>query len=173
MGSRMEKLPNGVTLFKCCGKSFKRYKDLLQHRTKGKVHKEFNQPELFDARKKPENQTVFKSGATSSGQLPRFDLIPRVTLDSLGERYTKGAINYGDFNYRKGFDDKAFILDRINHGINHIGALMSPRNKEEWDDDNIGAILWFGSFLAELRQANPMLLEEIRNERSERKDFSK
>lgn len=165
----------------CCGKSFASTRAMNIHRAQAKTHKEKS---VFDtqlefslakdvpmfglgsAREKPEGVTVFKSGATSSNQLPRFDLIPRVALEILAKRYTIGAVKHGDFNYRKGFHDKAFIIDRINHLVEHLGALLCPKDSDEWDDDNIGAILWAAAFLAEVRQADPLLLKEIRMERS-------
>lgn len=115
-----------------------------------------------------DEKITFASGASSSGKLPRFDLIPRIALQKLAERFTLGSIKYGDFNYKKGFNDKKFILDRINHLRNHCDALISPKNAEEWDDDNIAAILWGGAFLAELSlyTAGREILQKIRAERA-------
>jgi len=115
---------------------------------------------------KEDDIVIFTSNAKSSGKVPRFDLIPRVALEKLARRFELGARKYGEFNYKQAFlDDKDFIIDRLNHLQQHVQALLSPSRANEWDDDNIGAILWAAAMLAELEATNINLLNLIREER--------
>lgn len=109
----------------------------------------------------------FKSGAASSGCVTRFDLLPRVFLERVAERFKIGSLKYGDFNYRKGFRDKAFIIDRINHIQEHFNAFLAPSCQEQRDDDNLAAVGWGIAFLMELSYSSEgqKILDEIRAER--------
>lgn len=62
---------------------------------------------------------VFQSGAKSSEIKPRYDLIPVEALRREAMRMAEGAHAHGENNYRKGGTDPAFIVDRINHLIEH------------------------------------------------------
>ena len=62
---------------------------------------------------------AFDSGAKSSEQKPRYDLIPACALTREAQRMAEGAAEHGENNYRKGKDDPKFIQDRINHMIEH------------------------------------------------------
>lgn len=59
------------------------------------------------------------SGAKSSEEKPRYDLIPLVALEREAIRMAEGARVHGENNYRKGKGDQAFIRDRINHLLEH------------------------------------------------------
>src|SRR5690242_1779148 len=91
---------------------------------------------------KIEESPVFPSGAKSSGKMKRFDLIPRTFLERIADRYEIGAKKYPPFNYRKGFTDQSYIIDRINHLQNHLQAFFNPLTKEEFEDDNLAGIGW-------------------------------
>ena len=62
---------------------------------------------------------VFSSGARSSEEKPRYDLIPACALEREAIRMAEGARVYGENNYQQGVNDPAFIRDRINHLIEH------------------------------------------------------
>jgi len=79
---------------------------------------------------------VFESGAKSSEQKPRYDLIPRRALEREGIRMAEGAIAHGENNYRLGATDARFIRDRINHLIEH--ALKYAEGDRS--DDHLAAI---------------------------------
>jgi hypothetical protein len=114
-----------------------------------------------------EQLTTFASGAQSSGDVARFDLVPRGFLERVARRFGLGAKKYGDQAYRAGLADRAFILERLNHAQQHLQALMAPKNAEEWDDDNLAALGWFCAFMTEV-EAHPegkLILNVIREER--------
>ena len=67
----------------------------------------------------------FPTGAKRSSKMPRYDLIPKIALDRLAQRFTGdiinnipsgGALKYGEGNWEKGLPTS----DVINHIINHI-----------------------------------------------------
>lgn len=79
---------------------------------------------------------AFDSGAKSSEQRPRYDLIPHCALEREANRMAHGAQTHGENNYRKGKDDPQFITDRINHLIDH--ALRYAEGDRS--DDHLAAI---------------------------------
>lgn len=112
-------------------------------------------------------QKRFASGAASSGNVVRFDLLPRRFLERVASRFGLGAKKYGERKYRKGQRDRAFIVDRLNHLQQHWQAYLAPETMEDWQDDNLGAIGWAVAFLCEV-EADPVgaqILERIRAER--------
>jgi len=62
---------------------------------------------------------VFASGAKSSEERPRYDLIPREALEREAIRMAEGAASHGANNWRLGVHDPDFIRDRVNHLIDH------------------------------------------------------
>ena len=62
---------------------------------------------------------VSASGAKSSSEKPRYDLIERSFLRRLAERMGYGAAKHGERNYRLGAHDPTYRRDRINHLIEH------------------------------------------------------
>lgn len=93
-----------------------------------------------------DDKHTFSSGASSSGKKPRYDLIPTWALERIAHRFQLGAEKHGENNWQKGVGDTQFILDRINHAIEHLyqvkdqihgGIIATP----EMDDDLSGVIL--------------------------------
>ena len=88
---------------------------------------------------------VFTSGARSNEQKPRYDLIPIEAQRREAIRMAEGAENHGENNYRQGIGDRAFILDRINHAIEH---LLKYADGDRTDDHlaaarcNCGMLIW-------------------------------
>lgn len=111
---------------------------------------------------------TFTSGATSSHKTDRFDFLPRIFLERSAKRWELGLKSHGEFNYRKGFTDKQFIVDRINHIQMHFMMFLAPQNEAEFNDDNLAAMAWGIAFLMELQKstAGRKLLIEIMAERS-------
>lgn len=111
--------------------------------------------------------STFRSGAQSSGNALRYDLIPRSFLRRVALRFGMGAEKYPPFNYRSGLADKEYILDRINHLQEHFQGYIAPENEDDLTDDNLGAIAWGCAFLCEV-EAHPegkKIVDEIRRER--------
>jgi hypothetical protein len=79
---------------------------------------------------------VFASGAKSSEEKPRYDLIPLVALEREAIRMAEGARAHGENNYRAGVNDLGFVRDRINHLIEH--ALKYADGDRS--DDHLAAI---------------------------------
>jgi len=82
--------------------------------------------------------TVFSSGAKSSEERPRYDLIPREALQRYAERCGLGARLHGDDNWKKGIADPAYQRDRLNHLWDHLTRYTAGDRSE----DHLGAILW-------------------------------
>ena len=88
---------------------------------------------------------MFSSGAKSSEEQPRYDLIPLEALKREAQRMAEGAAAHGENNYRKGKDDPAFIRDRVNHMITH--ALAYAHGDRSTDHlaavrCNAGMLIW-------------------------------
>jgi hypothetical protein len=66
----------------------------------------------------------FSSGAKSSGRKPRYDLIPAYALERIARRFELGAEKYGVNNWKKGANDPEFIMDRLNHAMEHIKKMQ-------------------------------------------------
>lgn len=101
---------------------------------------------------------IFTSGAASSGNVARYDLISLQLLDRLGDRLKLGAVKYGPFQYRKGLKDKAFILDRLNHAIRHIRLAQDLIHEGlPFNDDDLAGAVCSIMFAMEYQQANGLI----------------
>lgn len=89
-------------------------------------------------------------GATSS-RVPRVDLIPYRAIVRLAARFEYGLQRHGLDNWRKGLGDEEYMLERAAHVALHALQFINKRRGYLLDDgeDDIGAILWGGAFLAE------------------------
>ena len=68
--------------------------------------------------------------------------IPLAFLQRLGAIIAKGERNHGKGNYRKGFNDPAWLRDRFNHAVNHLAYWRAGRMQNDQEDD-IAAVAWF------------------------------
>lgn len=68
----------------------------------------------------PVTMHAFHSGAKSTVEKPRYDLIPRQALSAIANRLGYGVARHGENNWKKGASDPAFIRDRKNHAIEHL-----------------------------------------------------
>jgi hypothetical protein len=89
---------------------------------------------------------TFTSGAKSSEESPRYDLIPLASLQRQAARMAQGSASHGERNYRRGYNDPVFIRDRVNHLLGHALAYASGDRSE----DHLGAVLANAGMLAEL-----------------------
>lgn len=97
---------------------------------------------------------VIHSSGAGTSKTPRFDLIPRDALIRLADRYELG-LKYGEDNWRKGMEDKAYVIERISHVVDHALKLrekLKGRLPHDGDDD-AAAIMWGGAFLCEATAA--------------------
>jgi len=91
---------------------------------------------------------VSPSGAKSSSEKPRYDLIEAAFLRRLAQRMAYGAEKHGERNYRLGAGDDVYRRDRINHLIehalkyaagdtstDHLGAIAANCNMLAWFDE--------------------------------------
>lgn len=79
------------------------------------------------------------SGAKSSFEMPRYDLIYVGFLDRLAARLGYGAAKHGEGNYERGVGDAAYRRDRINHLIAHAHKLAAATDPADIDK-HLGAI---------------------------------
>jgi hypothetical protein len=76
--------------------------------------------------------------AKSSKVALRLDLVPECFIRRVAERFTLGAENYGEYNYRKGITDEKFIQERINHLKLHLSNFFIRGYADP--DDNLSAV---------------------------------
>lgn len=83
----------------------------------------------------------FKSGASSSGNKPPYECLTLTLLTRAAKRMEKG-MHYGKHNWKKGAIDKAFILDRLNHALEHlVKAQQEIDNDTPMTDDDLAAVV--------------------------------
>jgi hypothetical protein len=89
---------------------------------------------------------VFDSGAKSSEEQPRYDLIPYVAQRREAQRWQQGAAFHGENNWQRGRHDTAFRRDRLNHLVEHLNKWING----DRSDDHLAAIrcnaamlIWF------------------------------
>ena len=94
---------------------------------------------------------VAPSGARSSEQKPRYDLIPRIALEREAQRMAEGAAAHGELNYLKGRNDPVYIRERTNHMIEHALLFASG----DTSTDHLSAIRCNAAMLMELTGETP------------------
>ena len=89
---------------------------------------------------------MFDSGAKSSEESPRYDLIPYAAQRREADRWAKGAEFHGENNWQRGRHDPVFQRDRLNHLIEHIKKWADG----DRSDDHLAAVrcgaamlIWF------------------------------
>lgn len=92
-----------------------------------------------------ENSVSFKGGAKRSELRPRYDLIPKVSLEALANRFTIGANKFGDNNWKQG--DETFFRETRNHLVSHLWDFLDGNETEESSIANLEAVLWNASAL--------------------------
>lgn len=73
----------------------------------------------------------FSSGAKSSEEAPRYDLVEPAFVRATAERMGQGAKTHGDRNYMAGADDPEFIRDRVNHLVGHVLKFAAGDTSED------------------------------------------
>ena len=101
---------------------------------------------------------TFDSGAKSSEEAPRYDLIPLASLKRQAARMALGAASHGERNYLKGAHDPVFIRDRINHLLGHALAYAAG----DTSDDHLGAILANAGMLADIEAVHDSGIKNAR-----------
>lgn len=83
----------------------------------------------------------FESGAKSSGNIPPYECLTIEFLRRAAERMRLG-FHYGKHNWKKGAKDKQFILDRLNHAMEHlVKAAHEIDNDTPMTDDDLAAVV--------------------------------
>jgi protein-arginine kinase activator protein McsA len=90
---------------------------------------------------------TFKSGATSSEKLPSYHLLPFEDFaPRLAARYQLGLDKgYGLDNWRTGLTDDEFVVDRLNHGIQHMHRAAEKISRGDYSlegDDDLAGAMW-------------------------------
>lgn len=94
------------------------------------------------------------SGAASSYEYPRYDLIYWPVLRRLADRLAYGAAKHGEHNYKAGVGDAVYRRDRLNHLIQHAHELAAATTPEAVEK-HLGAILANCQILAYLDDHDP------------------
>ena len=105
-----------------------------------------------------DDRHTFTSGAMSSGKKPPYHLIPDYALRRIAGRFRLGAEKYGVDNWKLGARDPEFILDRINHGIEHLYQLareVQSGKPSPSTDDDAAAVVLNAIFVMEYQRATP------------------
>lgn len=88
---------------------------------------------------------VYKSetGAVSSERKPGYDMLTLTLLRRAAQRMDLGQANgYAKHNWRKGITDKNYILERLNHAVEHLyKAIHEIDFDAPADDDNLAAVV--------------------------------
>lgn len=101
------------------------------------------------------SQKTFPSGAKSSKENPRYDLIPMEADLCLADRLQKGIDSgYAKDNWRKGLSDPDFLRDRQNHMEQHFKDFKAGNFTEDDEWGHIGAIMWWCMLQAVRIKAN-------------------
>lgn len=104
---------------------------------------------------KVNDKQVFTSGAASSEKLPPYDLLTLNFQNRVARRLEVGASKYGRFNYRKGLQDKEFIMDRLNHAFKHLKIAMDAIEQGEIvEDDDLAGVAVNVMFAMEYEHQN-------------------
>lgn len=85
----------------------------------------------------PVSGWVSPSGAKSSYEMPRYDLIPPSALRRLASRMAYGATKHGENNYQRGVGDPVFHRDRINHLLEHVYKYLAGDRQK----DHLAAVM--------------------------------
>lgn len=82
----------------------------------------------------------FKSGASTSGNVPPYECLTRRFLERCAKRMELG-LHYGKHNWKRGSTDKEFILDRLNHAFVHLTKAMEAIDQDRvTEDDDLAAV---------------------------------
>jgi hypothetical protein len=105
---------------------------------------------------------VAPSGATSSALKPEYRLVPFAAIKRIGQRLTDGAKKHGEGNWEKALDDRAFMMDRANHLIEHAYRAINKLQRgifTDDDDDDLGGVGANLAFLIGYQEHQRNLLE--------------
>jgi hypothetical protein len=123
-----------------------------------KIYKEIHQSTWVgeEQMENKEEMHKFASGAKSTEEAPRFDLLPLEPMYALIKRFSKGLKKHGHFNWLKGVNDEDFKCDRRNHLLHHtwcyVLGLTTVDGKGDTDtpEDHLDAIITNAAMLLTL-----------------------
>ncbi len=85
-----------------------------------------------------------------------FHLIPwDIFAERLANRYAGGLSKYAEDNWRKGLTDRAYVIDRANHTLNHLHRAVEDLRLGNFEptDDDLAAAIWGCIFLMGAQRA--------------------
>lgn len=103
---------------------------------------------------KTENgKVIAPSGASSSTEAHRYDMVPKAAWDCMADRWELGRITHSpesltNDNWLKGINDKWFITNRLNCMMEHLLCIMNKDFSEDDEWGHLGAIMWGCAFRA-------------------------
>jgi len=87
-----------------------------------------------------EDKFDFTSGASSSGRMPPYECLTLTFLRRCAFRMQLG-LHYGKHNWKKGAEDKKFILERLAHAVEHLHKAMEQIDTDgKMVDDDLSAV---------------------------------
>ncbi|MEX0597133.1 MAG: hypothetical protein WD512_11590 [Candidatus Paceibacterota bacterium] len=118
-------------------------------------------PTFYERKDLKEKEKIqFKSGVKGS-KIPHFELIPRIALIRLAKRFELGQERHkeGCWNALQNnqvLEDKEWAIARCAHIIDHATKMIEKIAglREDNTDDDAGAIMWGGAFLAAFEEWN-------------------
>lgn len=129
------------------------------YRTGTAMEQDPRHPESLSREGSGDDRHVFASGASSSGRKPNYiGTMPLFAYERFARHREFGDNKHGVDNYLKGCRDKEFILDRINHGIEHLMNLSNQvkmGGTGNWNPghDDAAAVMCAGMFVMCYQQA--------------------
>ena len=115
---------------------------------------------------KETDMRLFASGAKSSVEKPRYDLVPAVAVELIAERFAYGAARHGARNYRKGANDTDFVRDRTNHLIEHVMKYAETGSRADLAavGCNFAILADIGAFEGSTQRERQQTVEKVREE---------
>lgn len=95
------------------------------------------------------------SGATSAARKPEYRLVPFSLVRRTGDRLGAGAVTHGEGNWEQGLNDRAWMMDRANHMLEHAFRAVDKLQRGiflDADDDDLGAVGANLAFLIEYQE---------------------
>lgn len=123
---------------------------------------------------RPSNSDTFdyESGASSSGSYPPYECLTLTFLRRCALRMQLG-LHYGKHNWKKGAEDKKFILERLSHAVEHLHKAMEQIDNDRTPiDDDLSAVAVNCMFAMEYQELFKLTARRQSEERLEHQGIS-
>ncbi len=109
----------------------------------------------------------FTSGASSSGNIPPYECLTLTFLRRCAFRMKLG-MHYGKHNWKKGTNDKKFILERLGHAVEHLHKAMEQIDTDgKMVDDDLSAVAVNCMFAMEYQEWYNLIARKLSEARLE------